>query len=95
MSARTATRRKFSLSATEPTGLIPGPNRRTLEILSNAVDRLEGAARVAHVLSNWAQDGTKLAAFHELAQQLPAEVMVLKAVRDELITYDREGTANA
>ena len=96
MSARTAARRKVSPSATEPTGsLVPGPNRRTLEILSNAVNRLEGAARVAHVLSNWAQDETKLCAFHELAQQLPAEVMVLKAVRDELAAATQpEGAAN-
>jgi uncharacterized membrane protein YhfC len=62
-----------------------------LEILSNAIDRLEGAARVAHVLSTWAQDGTKLAAFHELAQQLPLEVLVLKAVRDELMEAERIG----
>jgi uncharacterized membrane protein YhfC len=62
-----------------------------LEILSNAIDRLEGAARVAHVLSNWAQDGTKLAAFHELAHQLPLEVLVLKAVRDELMEAERIG----
>jgi len=66
-----------------------------LEILSNAVDRLEGAARVAHILSKWAQDGTKLSAFHELAQQLPLEVLVLKAVRDELLALDREGRPNA
>lgn len=55
----------------------------TFTIFSAAVDRLEGAARVAHVLSNWAQDGTKLAAFNELAQQLPMEVLILKAVHDE------------
>jgi hypothetical protein len=37
----------------------------------------------ALVLADWAEDGTKVAAFHELAQQLPMEVLVLKAVRDD------------
>jgi hypothetical protein len=63
-----------------------------LEVYSKAVDRLEGAARVADALGKWAQDGTKLAAFDELARQLPLEVLVLKAVRDDLeVANRREG----
>jgi hypothetical protein len=74
----------------------PPSFQRVLEIYSNAVDRLEGAARVAHVLANYAQNGTKLAAFDEFARQLPLEVLVLKAVRDDLEAANRrEGVTNS